>query len=107
MFSSEVVIENILTGEIAMRPFHDLGLGFGTFEAGKYYCIYGPLVYYYCDWVNDEEAKLYVVESFQFGELLQAELIVPVEEQGRYLPVDDKEVLSRLTVRLERLKARV
>jgi len=62
-------------------------------------------MYYYCDRIEAGIATFFLVESFQLGLLIQAEITQKTKYAHFYVPVTDKAVLQRLKRRLEALKA--
>ena len=71
---------------------------------GRFYEQPQLAMYYFCESVEADVAHLYLVESFQHGQLIQAEFTVKMEYANRYVPVSDHAVLQRLQRRLDRLK---
>lgn len=101
----DVKLHDIATGEVTTFSRHDLPLGLNTtFAVGTFY--EQPIIaaYYYCDEINSGLASIYLVESFQVGNLIQAKFTASVENAKFYIPVSDKAVLQRLQRRLDRLK---
>jgi hypothetical protein len=83
------------------------GLALGTaerFEPGVFYEQPQSEYFYYCEAINGELATLYLVESFQMGHLIQAELTVQMKFASHYAPVSDPEVIARLKRRFARMK---
>lgn len=102
----DVKVRNVATGEEKTFSQHGLSLGFNTaFAEGTFY--EQPLLatYYYCDHISGHLARLYLVESFQLGNLVQALLTVETKYANLYVPVSDKATIQRLQRRLTLLKA--
>jgi hypothetical protein len=103
----DVKVRNIATGEEKTFSQHRLALGVNnTFVAGRFYEQPQAAMYYFCESVEGGVAHLYLVESFQHGQLIQAELTMKTEYANRYVPISDKAVIHRLQRRLDRLKPR-
>ena len=103
----DVKVTNIKTGEEETFSQHGLRLGINTkLTVGTFYEQPALAMYYYCDEISGDIARLYLVESFQLGNLIQAEFTVKTEHANYYVPVNDKSVIARLERRLERLKAK-
>jgi hypothetical protein len=103
----DVKVRNVATGEEKSFSQHGLALGVNTaFAEGKFYEQPQLAMYYYCDRIKADVASLYLVESFQLGHLVQAELTVKTEYAKLYVPVSDQAVIQRLQRRLDRLKAK-
>lgn len=70
----DVKVHNVATGEEKTFSPHDLALGVNTvFAEGTFYeqpSLGGS--YYYCDRIQEDCVILYLVESFQNGQLIQA-----------------------------------
>lgn len=102
----DVKVRNIATGEENTFSQHHLALGVNnTLEGGRFYEQPQLAMYYFCEDVEADLAHLYLVESFQHGQLIQAEFTVKTEYANRYVPISDKAVIQRLQRRLDRLKA--
>jgi hypothetical protein len=102
----DVKVKNIATGEEQTFSVHGLALGINTaFAEGAFY-EQPPLAgyYYYCDRIDADIVTMYLVESFQFGQLIQFKYTAKVETAKFYIPVSDKAVIQRLQRRLARLK---
>ncbi|HEV2378378.1 MAG TPA: hypothetical protein VG206_01130, partial [Terriglobia bacterium] len=103
----DVRVQNVATGEEQTFSRHSLALGLNTvFARGEFYEQPTLATYYYCDDIAGDLAKLYLVESFQLGRLIQAEFTVKTENAKFYVPVSDKAVIQRLRRRLDRLKVK-
>lgn len=74
-----------------------LQLGFDTkLGAGKFYAQPGLKFSYFCESVSENEAKIYLVESYQHGQFIQAELRVPLSASSYYVEVTDSVEIARL-----------
>lgn len=103
-FSKPVVYENVLTGEKLTSKVGDLPVGPQTPKIGAYYFQYYPLRYYYCDALRGDLMTLYMVESFQNGELFQAVFTQEARYIRYYIPLANKGIEARLHDRLWRMK---
>jgi hypothetical protein len=96
--------EDVLRGtsrQIAGR----LNVGFDTkMKAGSFYANHMGF-HYYCDKVEGNQMWLYLVESYQHGELFQTgEFAARLEYAQCYVEVTDRKDVERLTVLLSTLK---
>jgi len=85
----------------------DLALGFDTkFEHGKFY--YNPILefFYYCDSIEDGTVKMYLIESYQHGQLVQAQFTFSTKFSNRYIEVTNEKEIERLEKLLNRMKNR-
>lgn len=102
---ADVNVRNVSTGEERRFKYSDLPLGIdNSFIPGHFYEEPALAFFYYCNQVTGGSADLYLVESFQHGQLLQARITMRAKYGDRYIPVKDKKVLERLQGRLDRLK---
>jgi hypothetical protein len=107
LLAPDVTVRNVVTGEEKNFRRYDLQLGFNAvFAGGGFNEQPSPRFYFYCDEIKGDIARLYLVESFQLGRLLQAEITVETQYANYYVPVSDEMVIKRLWRRLERLKSR-
>lgn len=103
----DVKVRNIGTGEEKTFSMHDLPLGIDTgFAECKFYELPQFAEYYYCDSIKDGVADIYLVESFQHGQLVQAHLKMRTKYANHYVPVSEQATIQRLSRRLSRLKAK-
>lgn len=102
----DVNVQNVNTGEVKTFKYRDLALGIdNAFVPGKFYEAPGLGYFYFCERVRgDGIAEIWMVESFQHGQLLQAKLTMDAKYGNLYIPVTDKSTLERLQRRLDRLK---
>ena len=101
----DVKVRNVTTGEENTFPQHGLPLGHNnTFETGKFYEQPQLASYYYCMNINGNLAEIWLVESFQHGQLIQAQMKVETKHANLYLPVTDNKTISRLKRRLDDMK---
>jgi hypothetical protein len=106
LLSPDVKIKNVATGEEQTFSVHGLPLGIDTvFTEGAFY-EQPPLAghYYYCDRIDGDVVTIYLVESFQVGQLIQCKYTAKAEMAKFYIPVSDKAVIQRLQRRLNQLK---
>lgn len=102
----DIMVRNLATGESQLFNPHDLALGVDTvFEEGKFYESPQLSMYYYCERIEGDTVRLYLIESYQHGRLIQADFRIKIEYANRYVEVSEKIVLERLRRRLEKLKA--
>ncbi len=101
----DVKVKDVATGEEHTFSRHGLPIGIDTqFSKGSFYVQPALSAFYYCDAINGDSATIYLVESFQTGNLFQAVVTIRVDNAKFYLPVSDENVIRRLQRRLERLK---
>jgi hypothetical protein len=75
----------------------EVNLGFDTkLEVGKFYFIPSLHNYYYCEKIENNLAHYILIESYQFGMLLQARLAQETKYSVYYVEVTDKKRLERL-----------
>lgn len=96
-----IVYTNVLTGVRNQFAPNHLPLGDRQVEAGRFYFLPNPLMYYYCADVSDGEVLWHLVESFQNGELIRMTGRQDASFSQQYTPVSDKKILQRLEKRLE------
>jgi hypothetical protein len=104
----DIEIVDSATGDIQTISQYFLRKGPGTvFEVGAFYKQYFPDRFFYCESISDGLARLFLVETFQHGKLLQAEMEVRLEYSDRHekLPENSPDI-SRLKRRLEKLKSK-
>jgi hypothetical protein len=101
---SKVRYANLATGEHTEVPAHQLPVGGDSFRVGAFYFTYEPLIYYYCDRIDGDIAQIYLVESFQSGELLQAHFKLSTKYSRFYIELTDRRIITRLEARLRKLK---
>lgn len=106
LLTPNVNVRNVATGELKTLNPSDLKLGFNnTFVAGCFYEQPRLATYYFCEKIEGDIAHMYLVESFQLGNLLQAKFTQKNKYANLYVPVLDKETVRRLQRRLDRLRA--
>src|ERR1700734_2228505 len=104
----DVNVRDVASGEERHFSQHGLALGIDTtFEESKFYEQPQLAMYYYCDRIEGEIATLYLVESFQNGQLVRCRLKVNTEHACRYVPVTEAATIQRLQRRLASYKAAV
>lgn len=100
-----VKVKNVSTGDENTFRRHDLPLGLNSsFSPDTFYELPTLAAYYYCESVDGEQAMMYLVESFQTGKLFQAQFLLAAESAKFYVPVTDRDVITRLQRRLDRLR---
>jgi hypothetical protein len=103
----DIMVRNLASGEERTFSQHGLRLGINNvFDEGKFYEQPQLATYYYCDHIQGGIATLFLIESFQHGHLIQAELRVHTKYADLYVPVTDATVIQRLERRLGQLQAR-
>ena len=106
ILSHTVDVQNIGSGETTSFDFHSLPLGVGTrFVAGKFYEAAGLGFFHFCRSVTNDSAEVWLVESFQHGHLLQAQMILEMKAAEKYIEVTDQSVIERLERRRKRMEA--
>lgn len=89
--------KNDLTNESTKIDPINLPLGFDTvFKSGTYYTQPGLKFSYLCESVNDANATICLVESYQHGRLIQAEVVVPLSDSIHYVEITDEQEIARL-----------
>jgi hypothetical protein len=106
LLRSPVVYTNVLTGETSTFALDQLPLGVKRVSPGSFYFGYHPLRYYYCHSIEGNLVRWYLVESFQSGNLFQSIMTQDIRYSYFYIPVSDKDILERLSARLESLEKR-
>lgn len=101
-----IITENIRTGETASLNFWSILLGFQPFEAGKFYCYYGPIRYCYCARVDDGVATVYLIESYQNARDVTAVITANAATGRHAIEVRDKKILARLRKRLDQFRTK-
>ncbi len=106
LLTPDIKVKNMASGEEKVFSRHNLGLGVDTvLEEGKFYENPNLAMYYYCDKVEGDTATWYLVESYQLGQLIQAQFTQKTKYASDYVEVTDNDILRRLRRRLNRLKA--
>jgi hypothetical protein len=96
--------KDLSTGKAIEVPAHTLPVGEGQFTPGNFFFSYDPLRYFYCESVEGTTAEIYLVESFQSGELVQAVFTQDAAYGRYYFDLSDKKIISRLEARLAKMK---
>jgi len=99
-------LENEFTNESRIIDSSKLELGFDTqLQPGKYYRNPKLGFSYYCLKVTDEDADMVLVESYQYGQLLQATGHGhPREWWSQFVEITDKHEIARLTKLYEKYR---
>ncbi len=101
----DVNVQNVNTGEVRTFRYRDLALGIdNTFLPGKFYEAPELGYFYFCELVTDGIAQIWMVESFQHGQLIQVQFTMEAKYGNMYIPVTDKSTIERLQRRLDLLK---
>lgn len=104
----DVSVKDVATGEETTFKRYGLKLGLKTtFTEGHFYRQELNDHFYYCDEIKGDIARLYLIESFQMGELFQAEMTVEIQYSDYYIPVVDEVTLKRLRLRLDQLRSAI
>lgn len=89
--------ENALTNEQFVIPMKDVKIGFDTrLEAGKFYETPALEFSYYCENIESEVATIFMVESYQHGELIQTRFRQKLEHAKHFIEVTDEREIARL-----------
>jgi len=82
-----------------------LPLGFDTiFETGKFYVNPSLGANYFCERIDNNIAHLLLVESYQFGTLVQASVTQEIQYQNLYVEILDRKEIKRLTKIYKKIK---
>ncbi len=102
--SFPVQYRNLKTGLAFEAHIATIPVGPDMLSVGAFYFGYHPLRYYYCDGHEGSLMRLYLVESFQMAELVQAVIWQDAKYSYSYIPVADKKIVDRLQKRLAKMK---
>ncbi|WP_299146013.1 restriction endonuclease [uncultured Tateyamaria sp.] len=102
--SYPVQYRNLKTGSAFEADIATIPVGPDTLRVGEFYFGYHPLRYYYCDGYEGSLMRLYLVESFQMAELVQAIMRQEAKYSYFYIQVTDKKIINRLKKRLDKMK---
>jgi hypothetical protein len=61
-------------------------------------------MHYFCESIQGDLAHLFLIESFQHGQLIQVEFLQETKYSDSYVPVADKATMERLQRRLRVIK---
>lgn len=104
--SSQYKYKNERTDETKTINAEDIRLGFDTkLEAGKFYHRPEIQCFYYCESIEKNGAQMFLIESYQDNQLIQAKAIVPFIDASDFLELTDKEEIKRLRPILEQFRA--
>lgn len=103
-FSQQVRYENVITGNELTTHIGSLPMGPRTLEVDQFYFQYFPLRYYYCDKIDGEIASIWLIESFQSGNLCQCTFKHNMMYANFYIPLNDDNIIKRLRKRLDKLR---
>lgn len=88
---------DVKTGEVRTISQDNVHLGFDTeLEVGKFYFNPNLEFSYYCVGITDGNVKLALIESYQHGQLVQAEFIQAVQYSHYYMEITDPQEIRRL-----------
>jgi len=99
-FSHPVIYKNAITNEEIELNIHQLPLGSKNLEVGKFYFQTHPLIYFYCNNIENNQLDMYIVESFQNCEIFTARVRQHTKYSNHYIPVTHKPTIKRLELRL-------
>lgn len=102
--SYPVQYRNLKTGSAFEADIATVPVGPDMLSVGEFYFGYHPLRYYYCDGHEGSLMRLYLVESFQMGELVTAVIRQDAKYSYFYIPVANKKIIDRLQKRLAKMK---
>jgi hypothetical protein len=106
LLPSDIKVKNLATGEEITFTEGELALGIDTvFEVGKFYEQPKFGNYYYCGEIKGNVATMYLVESFQLGQLFQVEYWQETKYANLYIPVTEKRTIQRLQRRFDKMMA--
>jgi hypothetical protein len=96
-FGSKYDLKNILTNESILIDPKTLPPAFNsTFRPATFYEQPALHLRYYCEAVDDTNANLCLIESYNQGTLCQARLTVPLTDSGYYLEITEEADIARL-----------
>jgi hypothetical protein len=98
--------KNVRTDAHTIVDGQSLPLGVDTeLQAGKFYTQPGLKFFFYCTHTSSTQAFLVLVESYQHGSLVTAEITVPLPAANPYyVEVTDQKEIERLYLMYERYK---
>lgn len=89
--------ENVITKEQFIIPRKDIKIGFDTvLEEGKFYENPALEFCYYCERIAADLATIFLVESYQHGDLCQGRFSQKLEHAKHYVEINDKKEVARL-----------
>jgi hypothetical protein len=102
--STQYQYRNERTEETTTINAEDIRLGFDTkLEAGTFY--YQPVPrFYYCESIEKNGALMFLIESYEHGQLVQAKAIVPFCDAGDFLELTDQKEIERLRPVLDQFR---
>ena len=101
----DIIAKKLGTGEETTYRQSSLPLGIDTvFREGEFYELPQIEFFYYCDRIDGDTAFLLLVESYQLGKLIQAEVFTETKEANWFVSVSDKTILRRLRQRLQQVR---
>lgn len=100
MLVGKIVYKNVVTNEGYEFQFGQLPIGEKRVSVGRFYFLYHPLRYYYCDAIKGDSVRWILVESFQCGQLVSCTMMQQIKYSKFYIPVSDIKIAERLQRRL-------
>jgi len=103
--STQYQYKNERTDETKTIKTENVKLGFDTkLKAGNFY--YQPKLnsFYYCESIEKNGALMFLIESYQNGQLVQAKAIVPFMDSSDFLELTDRKEIERLRSVLEQFR---
>lgn len=89
--------EDSLTKERSTIDVSRVKHGFDTtLRPGKYYLNPNLGFSYYCERVTDKDFQMCLIESYQFGNLLQCQYTQSIEYASQFVEITDKDEIARL-----------
>ena len=96
---------DVVKNEKASIEALNLRLGFDTIiEAGKFYTNPQIGANYFCEKVDNNIASLFLVESYCYGNLIQAKFTQNIKSQKQYIEILDTNEVERLRKMYEKLQ---
>ena len=103
--NTNFIYKDEVSGDTHKLDSSDIAFGFETkFEEGKFY--FNPKLefFYYCDSINNGIATIYLVESYQHGDLWQVVFQQSIQYSKYYVEVTDLGEIRRLNKLLKKMK---
>jgi hypothetical protein len=100
-----VKVQDVATGKEEIYRQDRLRLGVSNrFVPGQFYENPQLAMHYFCESIQGDLAHLFLIESFQHGQLIQVEFLQETKYSDSYVPVADKATMERLQRRLRVIK---
>lgn len=98
-------IEDALSGEARLVDTSQLQHGFDTvIETGHFYLNPNLGNSYYVELIDEGMVTYYVVESYVYGNLMQAKYTQNIKYSSQFVPITDQHEIDRLQLMLDKLK---